>query len=76
MEVTAMSEMVSTGEAARQLGVSMSLLRKLEAIGVTPPAQRIAGLDRRIYTATDLDVLRRIITNRRDRTTQPLPEAG
>jgi DNA-binding transcriptional MerR regulator len=60
-----MSEMVSTGEEARQLGVSMSLLRKLEATGVTPPAQRIAGLDRRIYTPLDVEVLRKIIAGRR-----------
>ena len=60
-----MSDMVSTGEAARQLGVSMSLLRKLESIGVTPPAQRIAGLDRRVYTTVDLEALRKIIADRR-----------
>ncbi len=60
-----MSGMVSTGEAARQLGVSMSLLRKLESIGVTPPAQRIAGLDRRVYTPIEVEELRKIIADRR-----------
>ncbi len=70
-----MSDMVSTGEAARQLGVSMSLLRKLESIGATAPARRIAGLDRRIYTASDVEVLRRIIADRRARATQAEPVA-
>jgi len=68
-----MSEMVSTGEAARQLGVSMSLLRKLEAIGVTPPAQRIAGLDRRIYSTQEVETLRKIIAGRRARRAQVEP---
>ncbi len=68
-----MTDMVSTGEAARQLGVSMSLLRKLESIGVTAPARRIAGLDRRVYTGTDLEVLRRIIEERRERLTRIEP---
>ncbi len=75
MEGPAMSDMVSTGEAARQLGVSVSLLRKLESIGVTAPAQRIAGLDRRVYTATDLEILRQIIADRRARGTQAEPVA-
>ena len=75
-----MSEMVSTGEAARRLGVSMSLLRKLESIGVTPPAQRIAGLDRRVYTTSDVEQLRELLdrrkTDRRARANQAAPEAA
>ena len=71
-----MAHVMSTGAAARELGVSASLIRKLEGLGLAPPAQRIAGLDRRIYTTTDLEQLRQVIANRRARTTQPLLEAG
>ena len=70
-----MSDMVSTGEAARQLGVSMSLLRKLESIGVTAPARRVAGLDRRVYTAEEIESLRRIIADRRARQSPQLEAA-
>ncbi len=60
-----MTQLMSTGQAARQLGVSVSLLRKLEAIGASPPAQRVAGLNRRFYTTNEVEVLREIITERR-----------
>ncbi len=66
--------MLTSGEVARQLGVSVSLLRKLEALEVTPPAQRIARF--RIYSPTEVEELKRIIAERRARTTQPLPEAA
>jgi DNA-binding transcriptional MerR regulator len=65
MEAAAMTQLMSTGQAARQLGVSVSLLRKLEAIGASPPAQRVAGLNRRFYTTNEVEVLREIITERR-----------
>ncbi len=65
MEATAMTRLMSTGQVARQLGVSVSLLRKLEAIGASPPAQRVAGLNRRFYTAQEVEVLREIIAERR-----------
>ena len=64
-EVTAMSQVMSTGQAARELGVSQSLLRKLELIGVAPRAQRIAGLDRRLYSTQEVEELRQIIADRR-----------
>ncbi len=60
--------MVTSGEAARQLGVSTSLLRKLEALEVTPPARRLARF--RIYTPEEIEALRRIIADRRVRGTQ------
>ncbi len=74
-EVTAMSQVMSTGQAARELGVSQSLLRKLESIGVAPRAQRIAGLDRRLYSAQEVEALRQIIADRRA-SQSPQPEAA
>jgi DNA-binding transcriptional MerR regulator len=72
-----MSQVVmSTGQAARELGVSQSLLRKLELIGAAPRAQRIAGLDRRLYSTQDVERLRRIINDRRARVSQAEPIAA
>ena len=60
-----MIEVMSTGTVAKALGVSTSLLRKLEKDGVTPPAQRISGLDRRFYTEVEVEALRQILADRR-----------
>ena len=59
------NELMSTGQVARELGVSTSLLRLLEKTGVTPRAQRIAGLDRRAYSAGEVETIRQIIEQRR-----------
>jgi transcriptional regulator with XRE-family HTH domain len=75
-EEQSMSQVVmSTGQAARELGVSQSLLRKLELIGVAPRAQRIAGLDRRLYSTQEVEELRQIIADRRA-SQSPEPEAA
>ncbi len=71
-----MPPLVSTGEAAKELGVSVSFLRKLELIGVSPPAQRIAGLDRRVYRSEDVEALRQVIANRRAGMSQVEPDAA
>ena len=71
-----MSQVMSTGTVAKALGISTSLIRKLEKDGVTPPAQRISGLDRRVYSAEDVEVLRKILANRRARIAQPLSEVA
>ncbi len=60
-----MGELFSTGGAAKQLGVSQGQLRKLERLGVTTPAHRLAGSDRRIYTAGEVETIRRILADRR-----------
>ena len=60
-----MSDLMSSGAAARQLGCSVSLLRKLESIGATPPARRLGGAGDRVYTATEVEYLRRLIATRR-----------
>ncbi len=65
---------VTSGEAARQLGVSTSLLRKLEALEVTPPARRLSRF--RIYTVDEIEALRQVITERRARVCQAEPDAA
>jgi DNA-binding transcriptional MerR regulator len=71
-----MTELMSSGQAAKQLGVSVSLLRKLERIGATPPAQRLVGLDRRLYSHAEVEALRRVIADRRARLSQAEPIAA
>ncbi|MGI8486275.1 MAG: MerR family transcriptional regulator [Thermomicrobiales bacterium] len=72
-----MSQVVmSTGQAARELGVSQSLLRKLEGLGLTPRAQRISGLDRRLYSTQEVEALRQIITERRAGMCHAEPDAA
>jgi len=56
---------LSIGGAAEVLGVSTSTLRVWEQRGVVPPAERLAGSDRRVYARADLDVLRPIAEERR-----------
>lgn len=55
--------MVTSGEAAKELGVSVSLLRKLEALQLTPPARRLSRF--RVYTNGEVEMLRQIIEQRR-----------
>lgn len=59
------SELLSVGGAAKRLGVSPSFLRKLEYTGVTLPARRISGSDRRVYTTEEVDQLRTFLEERR-----------
>lgn len=54
---------ITSGEAARRLGVSWSLIWKLEEIGATPPARRIGRW--RVYNLQELEALRKIIEERR-----------
>jgi len=56
--------------------VSVSFLRKLETIGVTQPARRLAGFDRRFYSAEDVERLREVIADRRARVSQAEPVAA
>ena len=70
-----MPELMSSGEAARRLEVSVSFLRKLEALGVSQPARRLSGFDRRFYSAEDVEALRRIIADRRARQSPQLEAA-
>ena len=71
-----MSQVMSTGTVAKALGISTSLIRKMEKAGTIPAAQRIDGLDRRIYSEAEVEVLRQILANRRARVTHPLADAA
>jgi DNA-binding transcriptional MerR regulator len=65
-------ELLGTSEAARRLAVPISTLTYWDRTGVLPPATRIVGSGRRIYTEADLDVARaRIEARRRDRAAAP-----
>ncbi len=66
--------MVTSGEAAKELGVSVALIQKLERLGVIPPARRLNRF--RIYTAAEVEQLRQVIANRRARGTQAEPVAA
>jgi DNA-binding transcriptional MerR regulator len=65
--------MVTSGEAAKELGVSVALIQKLERLGVIPPARRVNRF--RVYNETDLEHLRQVIADRRARQS-PQPEAA
>jgi DNA-binding transcriptional MerR regulator len=56
---------ITSGEVARALGISTSLIRKLELEGVTPPARRLARF--RIYSPSEVETLRQILEQRRAR---------
>jgi len=55
---TEQAQLLSTGAAARYLGMSMSLLLKYEREGRIPAAHRVAGSDRRVYSLEDLETIR------------------
>lgn len=56
---------LSIGAVAETLGVSQSTLRLWETKGVTPPANRLGGSERRVYDLADLEALRPIAEERR-----------
>ena len=57
MVATEQAQLLSTGAAARYLGISQSLLLKHEREGRIPPAHRVAGSDRRVYSLGDLQAI-------------------
>lgn len=54
MSATTAPTLYSTGEAARQLHCSPSLLAKMERLGVVAPVGRLAGSGRRVYSREDI----------------------
>lgn len=58
-------EQVTSGEAAKRLGISWALLWKLEHLGVTPPARRLGRF--RVYSDGEIEALRQVIEQRRVR---------
>lgn len=58
--------LLSTGEIARRLGVSLTLVQRLEGRGDLPPALRIAGSDRRVWPSDRWpEIVRRFEARRR-----------
>ena len=55
-------KLLSTGDAARELGVSRDALLWALRTGAPEPAKRVAG--RRVFEAEDLDQLRLWLENR------------
>ena len=60
-------ELVGIEQAARELGVSPSLLRLRDRLGALPPAMRVGGQRARVYSRRDLDLMRRVLATRPDR---------
>ncbi len=58
-----MDNMLTSGQVAKELGISWSLLWKLEDLGVTSPARRVGRW--RVYSPEDVEALRKIIEERR-----------
>ncbi len=55
---------VSIGTVARLVGKSPTTLRELESRGVLPAAARVEGLDRRLYSLADVEVIRAALAER------------
>ena len=58
-----MGEQVTSGEAAKMLGVSTSWIRRLELDGEIPPARRLSRF--RIYTPVEVEFLRSLLAQRK-----------
>jgi DNA-binding transcriptional MerR regulator len=56
---------LGVGAAAARIGVSASLLRKLERQGILPQPPRVIGSDRRIYRNEDVTRIEQVLKERR-----------
>ncbi len=56
---------LSVGGVAAVIGVSPSTLQNWERRGVTPPAARLGGSNRRVYDASAVEALRTVAEDRR-----------
>ena len=65
MSAPAAGDFIGIGPLSEALGVSRSLVRKLEADGTLPPAPRLAGSDRRVYRPQDVALYQRVLDLRR-----------
>lgn len=59
-------ELLGTGDVARHTGVSVGLVKKLDRLGLLPPAARLGSSGRRVWSLDQLDVIEERITARRD----------
>ncbi len=55
---------LSIGAVGRLVGLSPSRLRELEAAGVIPKAARLEGMDRRLYSPSDVTTIRTVLAER------------
>ena len=55
----------STGQVARELGVTRAAIQMAELRGQIPPAAREPGGDDRLYTSADLERLKALIVDGR-----------
>lgn len=54
---------MTSGEAAKRLGISTGWIRRLELEGEIPPARRLSRF--RIYTVEEVEQLRKFLEERR-----------
>jgi len=60
MTLTNDRQLVSIGRAAELVGCSTQTLRNMERQGATPPAARVEGEGRRLYTLVDVERIRQV----------------
>lgn len=65
LEAGEMEAVKTSGQVAQELGISVSLIRKMEYTGVTTPARRLNRF--RVYSPAEVEQLRQIIQERRAR---------
>ncbi len=71
------AELIGSGELARTLGVSRSVVKKWDQRGLLVPALRVSGSNRRAWPASALPELRRqadqLVRGNGRRTVRPAP---
>jgi DNA-binding transcriptional MerR regulator len=65
---TADRHFVSIGVAAERAGCSPQAVRNMELRGEVPPAARVEGLGRRLYTMADVERIRQVRAARKSGT--------
>lgn len=65
------SPLISVAGVAREMGVSTNAVRKWEAQGLIPAAQRVEPGSRRVYRVDDLAVIRERVAAKRVARQQP-----
>ncbi len=58
-------ELLGPGELAARTGYSVSGIKKLERLGIIPPAARLVGSGRRVWKGSDVSVIQERIRQRR-----------
>jgi DNA-binding transcriptional MerR regulator len=66
----------SAGGVARELGISVSLLDKLERAGAIPRVPRLEGSGRKLFTEGDVAAIRAVVAQRRAKRGEPAPTAA